>query len=113
MNVSLSRLGRANRWLSNRAWVWIAGMTVAIVLLGLVVLALVGRVADNATKLSELRYRSCIEDSVTAFKIAEGDVVLAAFTRDNAAFTRAIGPYHDALEQLRGAQSACRSQFPE
>jgi hypothetical protein len=113
MNVSLSRLGRANRWLSNRAWVWIAGMTLAIVLLGLVVLALVGRVSDNSTKLSELRYRSCIEDSVLDFKIAEGDVVFAAFSRDQTLVGQKLIPYQQALDRMRGAQAACRVQFPD
>lgn len=113
MNVSRSRLGRVNTWLSTRAWVWIGGMTLAIVLLGFALVVLIGRVADNASKLSELKYRSCIEDAVLDFKIAEGDLVAALVDRDPVALAEKRPAFNKALDELRGTQAACRTKFPE
>lgn len=114
MNVSRRTVvERVNLWLAARVWIPIAVLVASVLLLGFALLLLTIRVSDNATKLSELRYRSCIEDTVLEFKIAEGDAVFAAFNRDTAAFNAAIGPYHDSLERLRGAEANCRSKFPE
>lgn len=112
MNVSLSRVARVNTWLSARAWVWIAGMTTAIVLLGFALVLIVGRVADNATKLSELRYRSCIEDSVVDYKVAEGRLVRALIDRDASALSVSRVDFDVALDALDAAKRTCRERFP-
>lgn len=108
-----SALTRFNLWLANRVWIPIAALVMSVVLLGVALLIVTARVNDNSTKLSELRYRSCIEDAVLDFKVAEGDVVVAAFSRDTDVVTRLLPPYRDALEQLRGAQETCRNKFPD
>lgn len=109
-NVPRNRL---NTWLSTRVWVWIAALVLSVVLLGVALLVIVGRVADNASKLSELRYRSCITDAELNFKIAEGAVVEAAFTQNREAVARLLPAYSTSLELLRHVQTDCRTKFPE
>lgn len=108
-----SRFSRLNLWLSGRVWVPLGVLVASVLLLGIALLVIVGRVNDNATKLSELRYRSCIEDAVLDFKVAEGDAVFAAFNRDPDAVARALPAYGEAIERLRGAQTSCRAQYPD
>lgn len=104
---------RINIWLAARVWIPIAVLVGSVLLLGFALLLLVGRVNDNSTKLSELRYRSCIEDAVLDFKIAEGSVVEAAFSRDEQRTGELLVPYRESLDRLRGAESSCRAKFPD
>lgn len=109
---SAKRLDKLNRWLAAHSWIWVMCLATTIVALSFVVLTLIGRVADNATSLSELQYRSCIEDGVLDFKIAEGDLLAAAFDRVPERITKTRADYSTALEVLRGKQQVCRAKFP-
>lgn len=108
-----TRFDSFNLWLAGRVWIPLSGLVFGVALLGIALLLVVGRVSSTETNVSELRYRSCIDDAVVEFKIAEGDAVFAAFNRDAAAVEASKGPYHDTLERLRAAQSDCRAKFPD
>lgn len=111
-DVAIPRSVRVNLWIANHVWTLVAGLLIAVMAIVFSLVIVIGRVKSNAESVSELKYKSCIEDSVLVLTVAQGELVDAAFSRDTDRAARDLIPYRDALEQLRQAKVVCRAQFP-
>lgn len=110
--IKIPRSLRMNLWLSSRPWIAALAVIVAMLAFGFAVVVLTSRVSNNARALRESQYNSCIADATTDFQVAQGQVVLDAFNRDQAATARDIPTYRTSLDQLGRTKVACRVKFP-
>jgi hypothetical protein len=103
---------RLNSWLQQRIWVALLAIFLSFALFSVSVIILESKVNENSVRLIELRYQSCIQDAELDFSVKQGDLVAAAFDRDQTKIAAAEIPYKDSLKNLHEVQTVCRVKFP-